>query len=557
MSRILIAAAASLAGAGATMLFVDPPVNLQASTPGSAQTGHANITGKLIAGSVSAAEGSLGGIAVQGSATDLSSSTYGGLFKSASPNGRGVRGYDTATSGGGIGGDFQADGPTATAIRAIAASASGANVGIFAKTNSPAGLAGSFVGNVNVSGSLSASGHVGNGSGLTSLNASNLATGTVPDARLSSNVALRNASNVFAGPNQFTGPTFVGPRNFSIGTGEILGLSSGSGGYGGMYISTPVNGTPYYGYSSGAISVWTYMNAAGSLLFNVGSDRMVIQQDGRVGIGTITPSSTFHVADESASTPGSIRSVNGSPTVFSNGRIAMGAQAAGSGTFVIGSLGSSEGTGNAYSYALYGYAKGSGTQAGVYGSATGTGTTYAGFFQGELFANSASAGVKSFLIDHPLDPANKYLEHSSVESDERMDLYRGLVVTDARGYATVSVPDWFDALNENIMYQLTVIDTSDSADFTLVKVVRELSGGSFKIRSSTPNTKVSWQISGRRHDATALHHPLRVERDKVGNERGHYLDPEAYGKDLDSAIMRPIQAKGTAPQEPTQKRSRS
>lgn len=38
----------------------------------------------------------------------------------------------------------------------------------------------------------------GNGSGLTSLNASNLASGTVADARLSSNVPLKNAGNVFS-----------------------------------------------------------------------------------------------------------------------------------------------------------------------------------------------------------------------------------------------------------------------------------------------------------------------------------------------------------------------
>src|SRR5690606_9223567 len=37
----------------------------------------------------------------------------------------------------------------------------------------------------------------GNGSGLTALNASNIASGTLADARLSSNVALKNGANVF------------------------------------------------------------------------------------------------------------------------------------------------------------------------------------------------------------------------------------------------------------------------------------------------------------------------------------------------------------------------
>lgn len=555
MNRIIFVAGAVVAAMGLLRL-ANPPVDLQATSPGVPQSGNANITGRLLAGSVAAADGSLGGIAVQGNASDTASSNYGGLFKSASPNGRGVRGYNLASGGGGIGGDFQADGPTGTAVRAIAASASGANVGVFAKTNSPAGLAGSFVGNVNVSGSLSASGHVGNGSALTNLNASSLASGSVPDLRLSSNVAMRNASNVFAGTNQFTGSTYVGPRTSHIGTGEILGLSTTTPGYGGMYISTPVNGMPYYGYVSGATTAWTYMNGDGDLLFNVGSERMVIQPDGKVGIGTIAPGSTLHVVDNNAATQGSLRTVNGVPSVYSSGRIAANSQAAGSDQFVLGSIGTAEGTSTGYAYGLYGYASGSGsgTHAGVFGGVGGgSGDLYAGFFQGLLYAVSSSAGVKSFLIDHPLDPENKYLEHSSVESDERMNIYRGIVVTDFRGYATITVPDWFEALNEDIMYQLTVIDTSDSADFTLAKVVKELAEGSFKIRTSTARAKISWQITGRRHDPTSKHHPLQVERPKEGEARGRYLDPEAYGKDLGSAIAKPAVRPDQVQPEPKRK----
>src|SRR5690606_3648317 len=53
-------------------------------------------------------------------------------------------------------------------------------------------------GGADISGTLAVGGAItGNGSGLTSLNASNLSSGTVPDARLSSNVALKNAPNVF------------------------------------------------------------------------------------------------------------------------------------------------------------------------------------------------------------------------------------------------------------------------------------------------------------------------------------------------------------------------
>jgi len=43
----------------------------------------------------------------------------------------------------------------------------------------------------------------GNGSGLNSLNASNISSGTLNDARLSANVALLNANNIFLGNNSF------------------------------------------------------------------------------------------------------------------------------------------------------------------------------------------------------------------------------------------------------------------------------------------------------------------------------------------------------------------
>ena len=47
-----------------------------------------------------------------------------------------------------------------------------------------------------------------------------------------------------------------------------------------------------------------------------------------------------------------------------------------------------------------------------------------------------SAG--SFKIDHPLDPENKYLSHSFVESPDMMNIYNGNVVLDATGEASWS-----------------------------------------------------------------------------------------------------------------------
>ena len=68
-----------------------------------------------------------------------------------------------------------------------------------------------------------------------------------------------------------------------------------------------------------------------------------------------------------------------------------------------------------------------------------------------------SKGGGSFKIDHPLDPANKYLYHSFVESPDMMNIYNGNITTDASGEAVVELPEWFETLNRDFRYQLTVI----------------------------------------------------------------------------------------------------
>jgi trimeric autotransporter adhesin len=138
---------------------------------------------------------------------------------------------------------------------------------------------------------------------------------------------------------------------------------------------------------------------------------------------------------------------------------------------------------------------------------------------GQLFAT-----VKDFQIDHPLDPANKYLVHASIESSEMMNLYTGNTTTDAQGEAIVQLPEWFEALNTDFRYQLTVI-----GQFAQAIVAREISGHQFAVRTSLPNVKVSWQVTGVRQDAYAKAHPMVVEQEKNARERGHYIYPELYG----------------------------
>jgi hypothetical protein len=142
-----------------------------------------------------------------------------------------------------------------------------------------------------------------------------------------------------------------------------------------------------------------------------------------------------------------------------------------------------------------------------------------------------SKGGGSFKIDHPLDPANKYLYHSFVESPDMMDIYNGNVVTDTRGVATVVLPDYFGALNRDFRYQLTVI-----GQFAQAIVARKIDNNHFVIRTSKPEVEVSWQVTGIRQDAYANAHRIPVEEAKPPQEQGRYLHPELFGASAEQAI---------------------
>jgi hypothetical protein len=134
-------------------------------------------------------------------------------------------------------------------------------------------------------------------------------------------------------------------------------------------------------------------------------------------------------------------------------------------------------------------------------------------------------GQKNFQIDDPLDPANRYLYHSAVESSEMMNIYTGNVTTNEHGDATVQVPAWFEALNGDFRYQLTVI-----GQFAQAIVASEIRDRKFTVKTDKPNVKVSWLVTGARQDAYAKAHPLVVEQDKQADERGYYLHPELFGQ---------------------------
>ncbi len=157
----------------------------------------------------------------------------------------------------------------------------------------------------------------------------------------------------------------------------------------------------------------------------------------------------------------------------------------------------------------------------------GAGNIFAGHFTGNVTVTGTLAkGGGTFKIDHPLDPENKYLYHSFVESPDMMNIYNGNITTDQNGFAIVTLPDYFTALNKDFRYQLTVV----SNDFAQAIISEKIQNNQFKIRTDKPNIEVSWQVTGIRKDPWANQNRVTPEVDKEPEFKGKYLHPEAYGK---------------------------
>jgi hypothetical protein len=200
----------------------------------------------------------------------------------------------------------------------------------------------------------------------------------------------------------------------------------------------------------------------------------------------------------------------------------------------------------------YGVVGGSSNSAGLYGEST---NDYAAVLNGKvkITGNLEKAGG-SFKIDHPLDPTNKYLCHSFVESPDMKNIYDGVVVLDGKGEAEIELPDWFGILNKDFRYQLTAIGAPGpnlyiaeeiSEATTNTKYSSKSSSSSnknknnnsrFKIAGGNSGMKVSWQVTGIRRDPWANANRIEVEEDKPTKERGYYLHPDLYGQPEEKGI---------------------
>jgi hypothetical protein len=333
------------------------------------------------------------------------------------------------------------------------------------------------------------------------------------------------------------------------GKWALLGTSKTSGGTGVLGTAFGAGSTGVYGGSNREGRAVVGHNSADTFVISegvLGSPQNGVEGRSRYGHGVFgltqdASGSGYGVAGVHEK-PGSDRAfpADSSVSVFlTRGYLGTPKNGVQGGTDVddgIGVEGISSGAGGK---GIAGKAEGTKLPIAVYGESK---SGLAGFFRGkvtitesllvtDVYAKKVAAaesymgpGVKAFRIDHPLDPAGKFLLHSSVESDAMKNMYDGVVTLDGEGAAWVVLPEWFEVLNQDFRYQLTCLGR-----YAPVFIAREVEHNRFQIAGGTPGLRVSWQVTGIRHDAYARAHPLVVEPQKAPSERGKYQNPKELG----------------------------
>jgi len=356
-----------------------------------------------------------------------------------------------------------------------------------------------------------------------------------------------SGTGVFGTANAFTGSTYgvYGLNSSSQGTGVFGEATAATGStYGGRFVSngnsgTGVSGTGYDGVkgdANGLLGVGVWGTASGT------------DGIGVYGVASDGSGSNFGGYFVTNSTGTNATGVFGQATAETGTTYGVWGQ--NNSTSGYGVIGINDRTGNTITYGVYGR---SGTEfaRGVYGQATAVSGNPVGVL-GEsngigwgLYAlgNSGASGVKAFRIDHPDDPANKYLLHYSTESPEVLNAYSGKVMLDGAGEAVVELPHYFAKINKDPRYTLTAV----GAPMPMLHVAEEideaaLSAGenaepgeagplcSFRIAGGAPGGKVSWRVEALRNDRWVQNRGAPVEVEKQGVEKGTYQHPELYNQ---------------------------
>jgi hypothetical protein len=263
-------------------------------------------------------------------------------------------------------------------------------------------------------------------------------------------------------------------------------------------------------------SYWTLNKTADNdfVIREVGpnADRLYIAQGGNVGIGTSDPLSLLYIRSTEQD---AVRIYNAYGSTLSTALVATcDASQSTSVLGVVFSAGGGSGVagwGDVSTGLVYGVM-------GISNSSSGYGVYSDGRF--------AATGTKSFQIDHPLDPQNKYLNHYCEEGPEPLNVYRGTVTLDERGEAVIDLPGYFSEINKDPSYTLTAVGSPMPALY----ISHKIEGNHFSISGGVPRGEVCWRVEAARNDRFVRAHGAPVEQDKSPEYRGRYLQPDLYGQ---------------------------
>jgi hypothetical protein len=305
-----------------------------------------------------------------------------------------------------------------------------------------------------------------------------------------------------------------------------------------------------------------------------GNEALRVTSSGNVGIGTASPLTRFEVDSQvrgilgvhTAATgidPG-VGGASASTDSDAVGVLGQVTAAGATGTGVLGKVTAPGATGNGVQgigglnggsfftaleggTGVVGQANNGSSAYGLWGISS---SGYAGVFSGKVLITGDLnvVGTKNFRIDDPLDPANKYLVHAALESNEALDVYSGNVTTDGSGLATVQLPEWFERINTDFRYQLTIVGTRGWN----ARISEEIEDNQFTIQTDQPDVQVSWQVTAQRNDPYMRAHPFQAEQTKTGLEQGKYVTPQAYGQPASASIEKrpPVPQPPAAPSTP-------
>lgn len=382
-------------------------------------------------------------------------------------------------------------------------------------------------------GMLSASARASNGIGVVGIG-NNLGAGaSIPNtgigvAGFSDSVGVYGAAATGVEGQGFYGIYGIGSDTGVMGVGEdgVFGITFEEEGVGGWFINNDSKGTALIAAGNDVPGAWVIENGSGiaGTGETIGTFGAADDSD---GIGVMGVGNGFmddYYPSSPIPTPADGAGVYG---LGYRGVVGVSDRSYGRGVFAL-----DDSPNNSGGWSLYGIGDAAvHSDFHVYSYGSKPGDIYG---MGALYmTGDVNGAAKNFLIDHPLDPVNKYLKHTSIESNEVLNLYRGTETFDAEGMVIVQLPDYYEALNKNPSYQLTPIGA-----FMELYIAEEISNGRFVIAGGIPGKKVSWAVQAERDDPYIHYYPetTQMELDK-GEDRGYYLRPELYGQPEEKGIQ--------------------